>query len=402
MSNKVIIASIVWGTSLLGAGWLGRTYFADSTPPAADGGRASLDANLAARVAPAREDAAPVAPPTAEPTKAEREASQLKDFFTDTTKTPAERLLALLNLEDPTERMMAFAHLLPTLQSNEDFQSAVKTMMENVDPRGRGRELAILMTEWAKHDPEAALASLGKTPDGIGRYAASSALQTWVKNDPAAAKAWAIEHGKDLNKDEGNWYMVGVISGLAKQDLNTAAAWAQEQPRSRARGDMLDKVIDAFTKQRGLDGLQEWASGLEAGPFRDGAIRRAADAMSEKDPTKTAAWIAALPTGDARVGAMSELMDNWSGKDPNAAGTWLKNYPPSPETDEPRETFARNIRERDPESAVAWASTISDQKRRDRAMLDLVKDWNKRDQKSAQAYMVGHHWPEQTIKRVLN
>jgi hypothetical protein len=399
MNRTFILAGLVWGASLVAAGWLGRTYFADSTSIANAPARAGVSSVS---------NAAGAANPTVGATKASLQSdgstptSKPSSLFNDVTKTPEERLKALFEIEDPVEKMTAFMQLLPTLQTNEDFSAAVGSMMENFDPRGRGRELSMMMTEWAKRDPLAALTAAAQVKDWPGKYAASAALQTWVKSDPQAAKNWAMENGKDANKDEGNYYMVSVISGLAKTDLSTAAAWAQEQPRSKARGDMMEKILDGFTKQRGTSAATDWAASLEAGPFKDGVTRRLADRLSEKDPNQAATWIATLPAGDSKVGAMAELMDNWAHKDPNAAGLWLKNYQPSPETDQPRQTFAWNIRESDPEAAIAWAGTISDPKLRDNSMVDLLRDWKKRDQKSAQSYMLNNKWPEATIKKVLN
>lgn len=398
MNRKIIFAGVAWGVSLGAAGWVGSTYFSDFRTSANQAtGVASVLMGTPDKTLSATGAGRHV---SAESTEAL--AHNSTNFFADTSKAVAERLQALFELDDPTEKMAAFMSLLPSLTTPEDYQAAVSSMMDNFDPRSRGRELSLVMNEWAKRDPLAALAAAGKVSDWPGKYAASAALQTWAKSDPLAAKSWALEHGKDMNKDDGNYYMVAVIGAMAKSDLTTAAAWAQEQPRSRARGDMMEKILDGFTKQRGTAAATEWASALEAGPFKDGVTRRLADRLSEKDPLQAATWISALPPGETRGGAMAELMDNWAHKDPNAAGLWLKNYQPSPETDEPRQTFAWNIRESDPESALAWAGTISDPKMRDRSMVDLLRDWKKRDQKGAQDYMVKNKWPEDSVKKVLN
>jgi hypothetical protein len=398
MNRKIIIAGVAWGASLGAAGWVGSTYFSGINT--ADNQAARTSSGLLVKSDKALDAAG--AGLQADKALAEALALSPKSFFADETKPLEDRLKALFDLDDPTEKMTAFMALLPSLKTNGDYQVALSSMMENFDPRGRGRELAMVMSEWAKRDPLAALAASSKIKDWPGKYAASAALQTWVKSDPQSAKTWALENGKDMNPDDGNYYMAAVIGGLAKSDLSTAAAWAQEQPRSRARGDMMEKILDGFAKQRGTAAATEWAASLESGPFKDGVTRRLADRLSEKDPLQAATWITGLPPGDTRSGAMAELMDNWSHKDPNAAGLWLKNYRPSPETDEPRQTFAWNIRESDPESALAWAGTISDQKMRDRSMMDLLRDWRKRDQKGAQDYMVKNKWPEESVKKVLN
>ena len=189
--------------------------------------------------------------------------------------------------------------------------------------------------------------------------------------DAQSAVAWAQEHGKKTAFDkegkpaeEGNQYLVGVISGLAQTSLDQAARLAQDEPRSRARGEMMDKVLDAYFKQRSPEAARDWVAGLPEGTFRDGIMRRV-----------------------VRGGAMAEVIDRWSEKNPNEAGTWLGKFPASPEADDPRQSFAWNIRDKDPESALAWARTLSDEKRQTKLTYDLVRNWMKRDSNGAKTWI---------------
>jgi hypothetical protein len=387
--RTIVIAGLAWGTSLAAAVWLGQSL------AARDG---------AANVTPAGPTISTLGGKTSPASPGAVSAMNLNDPASTTTfaanARPVLSIQSIMDMEDPVEKMAAFLDLVRSCHTNEDFENATLALTENFDPRGRGRELSLLMTAWAKLDPKAALAMADSKLTGRwGSMPTGTVLQTWSKTDPNAAKAWALEKGSKFSEEDGNSYMTSVISGLAGKDLALAATWAQEQPRSKARGDMMDKLLDAFTKQRGTQATEEWAASLPEGPFRDGSIRRLAARMSEKDPVATAQWINRLPVGEAKYGAMSELIGQWSAKDPNAAGLWLKNIAPSAETDDPRTTFAWNIREQDPESAIAWAGTISDQKRRDKILVELVRDWNKRDPQGAQDYMERNQWPEEALKK---
>ena len=397
MNRSTFLGGVSWGASLVVAGWVGKTYF--TTPPLSQSQQPQLITTEVLKHGPSASGAS--ASNIAETVSNEAKTKSV-NFYADSKKAISERVNVLLQLDDPMERMSGFIDFIKSLDGNDNFAEAAKLMMENFDGRGRGRELSMLMTEWAKLDPKAALASMDKVGDWTGKYASSTVLSTWAKADPMSAKAWAMEKGKGGNAEEGNWYMVGVISGLAKNDLDLAANWAQEQPRSKARGEMMDKLVESFTKQRGLQAAQEYVTGLEAGPYRDGLTRKVAGKLIEKDPTLAAGWITGLPSGEAKSGAMADLVNRWSDQDPDATGNWLRNYPASKETDDPRQTFAWNIREKDPESAIAWAGTISDQKRRDKMLVDLVRDWSKRDKQGAQAYMVRNKWPDAAQKKAIN
>ena len=388
--RTIVLAGLAWSTSLAAALWLGQSLArreAAAVPP-----------TLGTQTAPVGNSSAPE--PGIQAADGGTDPAIVSDLGADTR--PILSIQTIMDMDDPVEKMAAFLEIVRSCHTNEDFENATLALTENFDPRSRGKELSLLMTAWAKLDPKAALAMAdAKLTEWPGRTATGTVLQTWSKTDPNAAKDWALEKGAKFSGEDGNWYMTSVISGLARKDLSLAAIWAQEQPRSRARGDMIDKLLDSFTKQRGALAAEEWATSLPEGPFRDGSIRRLASKMSEKDPVAAATWINQLPTGGAKSGAMSELVGQWSEKDPNAAGTWLKNFAPSPETDDPRNTFAWNIREQDPESAIAWAGTISDQKRRDKTLVELVRDWNKRDPQGAQNYMERNQWPEEARKNAV-
>ncbi len=392
-----------WSLTLGAAFWLGQSLTlpggSDASSHSANGLEVAGDATSSSHGA--NSGAKRAAAVGAESVTEVRSALDAKvREYLDPAKTPAEKLAAIMEIDDPLLKMSAFLEVVKGLHDNGNFSNAAEALAKNFEPRGRGREMSLLMTAWAQADPRAALDYSTKLGDWQGRYAAYSALGAWVKNDPQAAKAWALEKGKDAKEDEGNWYMLGVVNGLVKSDLDTAVSWAMEQPRSKVRGDMMDRLIEGYFKQRGQDAAQAWALSLPDGPFREGVLRRTAMHLTDQDPASGAAWIETLPTSDSKFGAMSDLMERWANKDPNAAGTWLNKFQ-GPQTDEPRRSFAWQIREKDPEAAVAWAGTVVDIKQRDRLMVDIVRDWYRRDPKAAQGFMQTNAWPSESQQRVV-
>ncbi|MDB6070211.1 MAG: hypothetical protein JWL81_1382 [Verrucomicrobiales bacterium] len=297
-----------------------------------------------------------------------------------TPEQTASRLKAIFDTEDPVERMTDYLAFLKSLDSNEARTAAVGSLLENFNPREKAKELNMLMSDWASKDPEAALASVKDNKNWQGTMAASTVLSKWVTTNPDAAIAWATENGKEADKTEnGNFYMVGLLGTLAKKDLDRAAELAQSMNRSRARGDVMDRVLDQYLSQRTPEATQNWAAGLEAGPFKDGLMGRLASRLAEKDGASAAAWVTSLPDSENKPRVMAEVVQRWSREQPNEAGAWLNSFPPSAATDDPRESFAMQVQKTDPEAAIAWASTITDEKRRERATRDLIRSWAERD-----------------------
>ena len=391
---KHTLLGTVWAASLAGAVWYGK-----STAPAPETSATRQVVRTPGDLRPAsaslQGDAAGA-------------AARLADGGSDgverqpmSPEALAARASNVFSTEDPVERMTGFLKLLGDLRTNEEMTAVYEAMMNGFEPRGRGREFSMLLTEWAKRDPVAALEQTQKAGDGRGRWGAYTALSVWAQRDPSAAVAWAQAKGPTDPKDEnGNWFMVGALNGLAKVDLDRAATLAQEMTRSQARGEVMDRLLDGFAK-RG-DAAQKWVDTLPEGVFREGVTRRLASQLANKDPKATVAFLDQQPAGEWKKDAYTEVVDRWADRDPNAAGEWLAQQDAGPDTDDPRRVFAWKIREKDPESAMAWAGTISNGNRRTKVMVDIARDWFKREPDAARQYVDRQGWPDEVRRRVLN
>ena len=311
------------------------------------------------------------------------------------------RLKTIFENEDPVTRMTDFLAFLKTLDSNESRAAALGTLMENFNPRERARELNMLMSDWAGDDPVAALTSVKDNKDWTGNMAASTVLSKWVQTNPDAAIAWAVENGKDANDTEnGNFYMVGLLGTLAKTDLDRAVQLAQTgMNRSRARGEVMERVLDQFLAQRSPEAAQAWAGSLGQTPFKDGVLSRLASRLADKDAPAAAAWATTLPDNENKSRVLAEVVQRWSREQPNEAGAWLNQFPASTATDDPRETFAMQVQKKDPEAAIAWAGTITDEKRRERATSEVVKSWAEREPDLARQWVDSNNVSERIKQR---
>lgn len=328
------------------------------------------------------------------------DSTATRHLASPTPEQASARIKAIFENEDPVALMSDFLAFLKTLDTNEARTAALGSLMENFNPRERARELNMLMSSWADADPLAALTSVKDNKDWTGTMAAGTVLSKWAKTDPSQALAWATENGKAANAtDTGNYYLVSVLDTLAKIDLDRAAVLAQtSMNRSRARGDIMERLLDQFIGQRSPAAAQAWATSLPPGPFRDGTITRLASKLASTDAPGAAAWASTLPESESKPAAMAEVVQRWSREQPNEAGAWLNQFPPSPATDAPRETFAMQVQKTDPEAAIAWASTITDVNRRERATRDLVRSWIQREPDQARAWVDANNVSE-GIKR---
>lgn len=378
MSRKtLLIQSALCATAIGGAFVAGRASVGSTDPAAESGARSgAAQAQRSQASSGPRATALPGRPDTA----AEATAAAARAIQPATPEQASARLKEIFENEDPVSRMADFLGYLKSLKSNEARTAALTSMMENFNPRERGKELSMLMSEWASVDPQAALGAVKDNKDWTGHMAAATVLSKWVTSNPDAAIAWATENGKEANETEnGNYYMVGLLGSLAKTDLDRAATLAQTMNRSRARGDAMERVLDQYLSQRSPEATQTWATSLPEGPFRDGLLSRLAGRLASKDGASAAQWASTLPEGQNKPQVLAQVVERWSREQPNEAGAWLNQLPVSPATDDPRETFAWQVQKNDPEAAIAWAGTISDQGRRERATRELIKTWFERE-----------------------
>lgn len=337
-----------------------------------------------------------------------------------------------LTNRNPVERMSSFMAAL-ALMGSDDFGPALEELKEDMRNGENQREIGLLLYAWAEKDGAEALAYLDDLE--LGREGWSlygSALTAWGGSDPSAAEAWALKkhEGKDGND---NWHMLGVIRGVAKNDVQHAAKLAQEIGFGRARGEALGTVVEELFKQ-GDEVAMGWieSMGGEDERFRAGAAGRVASEIASKDPQaagdwviglemedkeraiesvaytwgrkapeEAAAWAAGLEDPELRSQGMASVVETWARRDVNAVGTWLGNMPASPELDGPVKSYAFMVRERDPGAAITWANTITDEKVRGETVERIGGEWIRKNPEEAKAFLQDQESVPEGLQRFL-
>jgi hypothetical protein len=282
-------------------------------------------------------------------------------------------------------------------------------------PKGYGRhlEMKLLMRSWAAIDPKAALeyAKTSLDEKSERRFGISEVLAGWANSDPQGAVEWANANKNNAERKDGDM-LVGIIRGLAENNLETAdellktlpeggARWqastflAQEYAKlgtqeairwadnfptedSRLRETILGQLGAKLSKQD-LPGTAEWVKGME----HDKASQRITDNLLaqwvSQDAPSASRWVSGLEDEGKRSYAMKQLTSRWSLVDPASTGQWLNSHPSSPSMDPAIGEFVNRISARDPEGAIQWAETIQDQETKRRALQKALGAWDKVD-----------------------
>jgi hypothetical protein len=397
--KKLSLIALGWTACTAAAFWAGTHFSGDST--AADREKARAAAGFSAIREPNAASGAKTSSRTAAASDSADSLVNGKAIRDLTPEETAGRMKAIFAMEDPLERMEAYLAFIKGIQGDDQIAVAMDAMTsENYNNRERGREFSMLVTRWAKESPEAALTWTQKHNDWRAQWGAGTVLSLYARSNPDAALAWAEAH-PPKNKEEGNWHLASVISGLSKDNLDRASLLAQNMDRSEARGRAMETVLDNFFKQRGPDAARDAVMALADGPYKNGIMGRLAERLADTDPASAAKWATTLPESETKPRIVTEVIDEWAEKNPSDAANWLNGMGNGPAMDEPRERFAWKVHETDPEAAIAWATTINDENRRNQTSFRLVREWMEREPDNARAWVSTSQLPADMKERLL-
>lgn len=261
-----------------------------------------------------------------------------------------EAVLALTRMTDPIERAEGFLQLVKDL-SPEQFLTVVDTYRgEGIGEEDFG-EYRILLTAWAKMAPLDAL-TYAKEKTG-SPFARQTILATWAKTDANGAITWARENFDNKgDENRANPWLVGVIEGLASDNLGQATTLLEELPYSRERGEALGAIFDEIS-QLGDQAGKDWIAGLTDPQLQAGAAARLAGMMAESDPAQAAEWVATLGT-EAMTRSARTIAERWLRKDFEAAKGWVDSQPDDVVAAAGPAMVEGILRNQDPAAASAW------------------------------------------------
>jgi len=362
----------------------------------------------------------------------------------------ASTLREILAKSDPVNRiraLMEYAEQIPT----DAIASVLKDLREGTpewDPEAK-IVMHMLLTRWARESPDAAYASLNSLDlrqqggEGVSIVASLAALdpkravawlqdpenklvdfpfvgqilagtigKEWVRQDSAAALAWA----RSLPENQQGGAYVGVLGTLAGTDPAAAAALAAQLDPGGARRNVIGDIAESWARkspQAALDwarslgdddgrtatrqALGGWAltepaaaaaylDQLPAADVDGELLKTVAGPWTSQAPATAATWLSARPEGDGKNQAMGDVMWNWTKQNPVEASTWLHDQPSGPARDAGINGLALATFDNDPEGALTWAASISDEKTRADSLAIGLGAWSKKDAAAAAAW----------------
>ncbi len=338
----------------------------------------------------------------------------------------ADRLIALTRFENGQEETMEEAKRLVRALDPSELPALNRQIGERPrDWRLRGAAAALVLSEWARTDPVAAMAaSQGEVPQG-------RVLQHWMNKDRPAALAWLEQQvtGEGFSKRttqlvrtatgqlvaSGELPAALTLAGRLSQPANAADIFSDitrlaDSPNQREQvRASIATVTDPATREQALRGfVGSWANAdregartwieAQAPEGRDGLVSEYARTWMWVDAAATANWWVAHST-DPQA-AIRGAMENWRPEQINDAGAWLQRQGLGPEADAGLAAFAHSALLQDPPSAITWAGQIAEPGLRGRTAGELFQTWIEHDRPAAETFLRSARLPADTITQL--
>ena len=329
-----------------------------------------------------------------------------------------ERIMASLLLfgrwaeVDPTGAMthangmgFAAAFVRPTiLQSwaSVDPENAAKYYAENPrefammgGPGGGGQNGAsMIASEWAKQDPQAALAWASSLNGDDKNRAMTSVIREVAMNDPKAA----AELAKSMDPSERGDAYSSIARSYGAKNFDEAEAWVKSLPTDQ-QGEAMASAIAGLAQDNPQLALTK-AMGMADGDDKTRAIRNSLESLSKTNPTQALAEIAKLDA-DAQRRSIEPVISNMVVSDPVGAETYVKSLQAGPVRDNAVSALVRGSTG-DPATLMPLAATIEDEGDRNRTMGMASMKWAREDETAAKSYVENSALPDNVKQRLLD
>lgn len=282
--------------------------------------------------------------------------------------------------------------------------------------------LAMLCSEWARHDGPAAFAAARALAGNDGEYRAwHSAIAAWAQREPAAAQAALRAIGAtDLASDEMSALVRGwaaadpaaaeaflmapggppadteglpaaVLRGFeaiacARIDADPAGAMAWYGALPEGMQERLRQAIVAKLAAVDAPRATEWLARDPSAQLGASDVQSVLRGMQLENFEQQFAWANMLANPVTRESALAAVVRERSADDIVSLGEWLAVRCDDAKLAPAFSVFAAQVVKKSPAAAVTWAMSLDDPTLRQRTLETVVLEWNGVDPRAARQW----------------
>lgn len=267
-----------------------------------------------------------------------------------------------------------------------DYYEANKSQFAMMGMFGRGRGgmssgAGTIAGEWAKQDPEGALAWAKSLEGREQSDAMAKTLAQIATTDPSkAAQLTSGLEGRALQ--DAN---TSIAREWASKDWAATEAWVNGLPADQ-QGDAMGSAIRSLASDdpqlAGSKALQ-----LAEGDARDEAIESVAEAMARENPADAVSWVMKNGNEESQKESMRDVMGSWASTDPEAARSWVVGQPEGEVRDAAASSYVMNDHSGNGKDQIAIAESITDERTRGWSVGVATVRWMGQDKEAATEYI---------------
>lgn len=247
-------------------------------------------------------------------------------------------------------------------------------------PMGGQGGASIIASEWARQDPEGAMAwaaSLTTEKES----AMNSVIGEIAKSDPAKAITMLSQLGEGQRSEAYDT----IATQYGASDFASAQTWIRSLPADEQAGAMASAI-------GGLSNVdpRKAAEELEKMAYSDAKNRLIPDVIGDlarQDAPAAAELLKKQSDEEAKRDGMRELMPTWTATNPSAALEFALSFAPGIVRDRALESWVFSNRQGSPQERVKVAESISDAGDKSRAVGMVAMGWMREDETAAKAYI---------------
>ena len=243
--------------------------------------------------------------------------------------------------------------------------------------------LSEVLSTWAGHDPQAALAAAqGLDSSSLRQDAVRVVLANWaLGDDPKAAldTAKALNLGSQLNN-----VLQGIYINWAEHDPAGAFAALDQVANVNTRNNLVGNILQAMSEtdpNGALKLLLTLPPGAQNAPPY--AINKIFSQLTMQDPAAAVQALGQLPGGQMRENAVTQVATAWADTDPQGAINWANSLGNAADRANALYNVVRSASAEDPAAAANDLKLIPNINQRNQAMNEVLDNWTDADPAAA-------------------
>lgn len=255
----------------------------------------------------------------------------------------------------------------------------------------------VLMTlgkQWAKSDPQGALAFAATQTTTAGRQLANLLIKNWVESDPDKASDWFSK----VDDETSRRLLPSFVEAWGKQDASSALQWCLANTKGGRQSDLIASLVKG-SLQKSPDDAAALVVGMEASAARTKAAAAFAEAVLHqgwwpnmvnhtpdgKAKPEAIAWLEQLDPA-ARKEAISTITWSWSEHDPQGFAEFLRSPAGQAASPDAMAAAAIALVRKQPLEAMALANEVPEASRQD-ALTETFSNWNRYQPEAAMDWL---------------